>query len=535
MLKEETVQQAFELSSGELQLSATLFTPEGGLRGAVLLVFPLAEERKGALPFFVAFARSLAASGFASLLFDFAGTGDSEGDFADLPEGQFRDDLAAAHEWLRTRYPDLPLFLCGLRTGAVLAQQYATAHPDFKKVVCWSPVAGKDFVNQLLQRRMVNDMVAYGKARASRAALLEALEAGRSVDLDGYIFSPAVYRTLKALTACDPGVPVFTTPATVKYPPFWNTVGHVDLDGLIRETLLQITEDSAFAAHPQNAASSALPASCTGETDGARYIWDKPQGTPRAGLLFLHGWSGDRTGPHRLFVQFARQMAKNGTLCLRVDFLGRGLSDGDASSASIAGMTETAEACLAELRRALPVGAPVQVAAICSGCKVAITLAAAHPELDRLLLWSAESMGSLRAGATNRRKRWHTLLTYAKKLTSPETWKKLLTGRVNSKLVAKALAQKAEVRSAEEAAAEDATLEKFRDYRRQVHFFFGGSDPDAKGSAAAYEAFCKKNKIPFSLDWIPNAGHSYYGAAWTRQLLDFSERYLVKIRKPGFE
>lgn len=519
------MQTSFTLLSGEFRLAATLFAPERGLRGAALLLPPFAEERKGALPFFVAFARNLETAGFAALLFDFAGTGDSEGDFADVPEGQFLTDLAAAHQWLRTRYPGLPLVLCGLRTGAVLAQQYAAAHPDFRKVVCWSPVAGKDFVNQLLQRRMVNDMVAYGKARASRASLLEALEAGRSVDLDGYVFSGAVHRTLKTLVSCDSGVPVFTTPATVKYPPFWNTVGHVDLDGLIRETVQNIVADwpsetSEFSGNPEGSG-------IFGETGGARYVLDIPDGTPKRGLLFLHGWSGDRTGPHRLFVQFARQMAKNGTLCMRVDFIGRGLSDGIASDASIAGMAKTAEGCLAELRKALPVGAPIQIAAICSGCKVAVTLAAAHSELDRLLLWSPESMGSLRSGATGRRKRWHTLMTYAKKMTSPGTWKKLLTGKVNSGLVAKALAQKAEVRSAEEAVAEDATLKKFRSYRYPVHFFFGGSDPDAKGSSAAYETFCRKNGIPYSRDWIPNAGHSYYGDAWTRQLLNLSQRRLT--------
>ncbi|MBP5509431.1 MAG: alpha/beta fold hydrolase [Kiritimatiellae bacterium] len=531
------MQTSFSLLSGSFHLAATLFTPAHTLRGAALLVLPLAEERKGALPFFVAFARSLETAGFASLLFDFAGTGDSEGDFAHVPEGQFLSDLATAHDWLRMRYPDLPLVLCGLRTGAVLAQRYAAVHPDFRKVVCWSPVAGTDFVNQLLQRRMVNDMVAYGKARASRASLLAALEAGRSVDLDGYVFTGAVYRALKNLVADDPGVPVFTTPATVKYPPFWNTVGHVDLDGLIRETVQNIAGDGdSESSRPPEVSGGFGLSGKTGEIDGARYIWDGPEGTPERGLLFLHGWSGDRTGPHRLFVQFARRTAKNGILCLRVDFIGRGLSDGAASDASIAGMAKTAEACLAELRNALPAGAPIQIAAICSGCKVAITLAAAHPELDRLLLWSPESMGSLRAGATSRRKRWHTLLTYAKKLTSPETWKKLLTGKVNSKLVAKALAQKAEVRSAEEAATEDATLETFRFYRRPIHFFFGGSDPDAKGSSAAYEMFCRKNKIPFSLDWIPNAGHSYYGEAWTRQLLDFSERYLLAAsQKAGKE
>ena len=41
-----------------------------------------------------------------------------------------------------------------------------------------------------------------------------------------------------------------------------------------------------------------------------RAILHRPAGgAPRGAFLFLGGWSGDRQGPHRLFLLFARRLA----------------------------------------------------------------------------------------------------------------------------------------------------------------------------------------------------------------------------------
>jgi len=46
----------------------------------------------------------------------------------------------------------------------------------------------------------------------------------------------------------------------------------------------------------------------------------------RDAFVFLHGWLGCKTGPHRLFVKTARSLSQLGYLCLRFDFRGRGSS-----------------------------------------------------------------------------------------------------------------------------------------------------------------------------------------------------------------
>jgi dienelactone hydrolase len=414
---------------------------------------------------------------------------------------------------------------------------------------------------------MVNDMVAFGKAREGRAALEARLRQGETVDLDGYPVSGAFFAWLEALlptpspavpprvwsgghdpktaAACAAGADA-PLPA-LRYPPFWNTVGHVDLSALVAETAdwlaLRLppplrqgggaTGGEPPPPPPPGGATAGGELLTLGGPLSVRAALDVPEGPPAGGALFLHGWSGDRTGPHRLFTRFARQLARRGTLCIRPDFIGRGLSGGAAGDASIAGMAETAQRALEALRERLPPGAPVAVVAICSGCKVAVTLAAANPDLDRLVLWSAESMGDLRSSATGLRKTLGTLSTYARKLARPETWKKILGGKVQAGLVTKALV-KQETRSAEEAARENGVLGRFRAFRRPLLFVFGGSDPDAPGSRAAYERYCRRNGIPHTAHTIPHAGHSYYGEAWTRELCEVSLGFLEDTQRPDF-
>lgn len=518
----------------------------------MLLVPPFVEERKGALPVFVQAARALAENNIASLLFDFSGCGDSQGAFEATPPEAFEADCEAALAWLSQAFPHAPRAVLGVRAGALLAARLAARHPDTAALVLWSPVAGPDFIRQLLQRRMVNDMVAYGKAQESRAALEARLQAGEAVDLDGYPVSGAFYAWMQTLAPQPAGtVPALvisgghdaktaaayaapasaTAPLALRFPPFWNTVGHVELAPLISETVGWLSSRFSAAAPAPFAHLSPEAAAPLGECVNlsppptVRCLFDTPAATPRGGVLFLHGWSGDRTGPHRLFTRFARQLAERGFLCARPDFIGRGLSDGEASEASIARMTENAQAALDELRRRLPPGAPVAVAAICSGCKVAIALTSKNQDIAKLLLWSAESMGSLRSSATGLRKTLSALTTYARKLMRPETWKKLLSGKVQAGMVTKALV-KHEARSAEEAAWENGVLKAFRSYRNPVLFVFGGSDPDAPGSSRAYAGYCRQQGIPHAVHAIAHAGHSYYGEAWTRELFDRSCRFI---------
>ena len=74
-------------------------------------------------------------------------------------------------------------------------------------------------------------------------------------------------------------------------------------------------------------------------------VLSEPEGDPRgAGIVFLHGWTGYRIGPHRIFVEAARRLAAVGYHSLRFDFRGRGDSDGEHGTTTLDQMIDDARA-----------------------------------------------------------------------------------------------------------------------------------------------------------------------------------------------
>lgn len=540
------------INSGNRALPATCIVPER-YHASLLFILPVAEERKGALPVYLQLARQIAPAGIASLIFDLSGNGDAPGAFDDFTPTDWEQDCMAAWQWLTTHYPAPAHYILGLRYGALLATRLTAHCANLQGLVLWSPITGNALVRQLLQRHIVNEMIAYGQSRSSRAALIQNWEQGASCDLDGYLFTAAQYRGLNTLPPRSHHTPTFlcaggvtatdfipeaqTHALELRFPPFWNSVGHVDVSELIAATATWLqapTTPPASALSP-----SPSPTLCTSVEHsnmrttlatraGLSYLHQTPHTTPRAGVLFLHGWSGDRTGPHRLFTQFSRSLIALGYHTLRFDFYGRGLSQGDAGEASIARMVSDGQAALNELRQELPPHTPLSIVAICSGCKVALTLAANNPEIARLTLWSPESMGNLRSARTGMRKTRQNLITYAVKLTRLETWRKLFRGQIQTDMVAKALTRH-ETRTPAEAQWEDQVLKKLRTFRNPIDCIFGSSDPDAAGSRQAYTKFFRQNHIPATFHTIEHAGHSFYGSEWSAELFEHS---LAPLRAP---
>ena len=544
------ITQKLALERAEVLLTQIL-PPSGEIRAIVLFLLPLMEERKGTLPLVIHAAREWTGLKIGSVFFDYTGCGDSAGFLEELTPDQVDRETADVLQWIHLAYPTLPICIVGTRISSCLPSRLTRQNPpNLSALIYWSPIDGEAFLKQLFQRRMINDMVAYGKAKENRKELVERLGRGETIDLDGFALTPSLYTWLQGLRPyrgreavsiptllIDGGHDIRSAALfaetgaeclTLRYPPFWNTVGQVDLEPLIHTTGDWL--DHHLPAETQHIQFDHVEdpdyPSLSTEGDGMiRLALNRPTQEPRGGILFLPGWSGDRTGPHRIFTRAARLFAAEGYLCARVDFTGRGCSDGLASDASILQMSADAEHAYSALRALLPRGKEITVLAICSGCKVAITLAASHPELAQLILWSAESMGSLRDSTTGIRKALHMLKAYARKSVRPETWKKILRGKVDTQLVAKALV-KHEKRSQEEAQAEDCTLRRFRSFTHPILFIYGGSDPDAAGSANAYGRFCGRYRIPYRLHTIAHAGHSYYGETWSQELLTESIRFL---------
>ncbi|ANB02206.1 hydrolase 2, exosortase A system-associated [Ectothiorhodospira sp. BSL-9] len=169
---------------------------QGAARGCVLFVPPFAEEMNKSRRMVNLQARRLAAAGYAAMIPDPFGTGDSEGDFGEATWDIWLDDLDRCLDVLRQRW-NAPLVLWGLRTGCLLISDFLQRHESLRPqaTLLWQPVTqGERFLVQFLRLRMASGMM--GGTKETTGALKARLDAGEDLEIAGYRLSPSLARSL---------------------------------------------------------------------------------------------------------------------------------------------------------------------------------------------------------------------------------------------------------------------------------------------------------------------------------------------------
>lgn len=241
------------------------------IRGAFVYVHPFAEEMNKSRRMAALQSRALAAAGCAVLQIDLLGCGDSSGDFADATWSDWIADVVLGARWLRTRYPGAPLWLWGLRAGALLACEAAARLDEPCRLLFWQPPPrGKPLLQQFLRLATMRELLDGGE-KGLTDALRAALTAGDSIDVAGYRVAAALARGLEAATLAPPPrceravwleVSPHPTPgpaaaATIAQwsaagidvefrsapgPAFWNTVEIEEAPALLAATLAALDE-----------------------------------------------------------------------------------------------------------------------------------------------------------------------------------------------------------------------------------------------------------------------------------------------------
>ncbi len=124
------------------RLFGMLHRPEGTARGAVLFLHGFGGHRAEAGRLFVRTARRLLSRGIASLRFDFAGSGDSEGEDTDSTILSQLEDAVVAFQLLQgtTRSEPSALGVLGYSLGGAVAALLC-ARVTFQTLVLWAPVS----------------------------------------------------------------------------------------------------------------------------------------------------------------------------------------------------------------------------------------------------------------------------------------------------------------------------------------------------------------------------------------------------------
>jgi len=179
----------------------------------LLFCDPFAEEKKCAHRVLVEAAREFCEADIGCVRFDYRGTGDSPGEFAEATPELWVEDILAAVAFMRQEVKVRTLGLLGLRLGAALALRAAEAGEQVDFLVLWEPIiSGRQYLHQNLRRSMIKAMLT--EAEAFDAGRVRQAQEDDFFDFDGYPVSAEMRRQIEAVDLlADP--PQFGGPALV--------------------------------------------------------------------------------------------------------------------------------------------------------------------------------------------------------------------------------------------------------------------------------------------------------------------------------
>jgi len=143
-----------------------------------------------------ALAQALNRAGFASLMFDFYATGDSEGEFETADWATWQNDLRSVLAFARNHLSYLRIQLFGLRAAALhiadLVADQVVAQ-DIDQCVFWQPVLdGAEHLDQFLRLRLAANLMLDQKDAVTREtthSLRNLAQSEGNVEVAGYALS----------------------------------------------------------------------------------------------------------------------------------------------------------------------------------------------------------------------------------------------------------------------------------------------------------------------------------------------------------
>lgn len=532
-------------------------------RAVAVLVPPFAEEKKAAQRALVEVAWGLAAAGCETWRFDFRGTGDSSGDHGEVDLDDWLADLRAVVAEAREAVPDRPLILLGLRLGASLAW-LAAADPSLAadSLVLWEPLpSGSGYMRQNRQKSQLRRELTAGEGPAAIAGGGDF----PAFDFDGFLVSGGLHRGLAGVDLLSGPLPhcrralmlQISGTARLKKPledlrdrlasagvevllenvaveAFWSSIGLVDTEPVRERTITWLAnapgplslqgETLSEPASPVEVQSGVLAEALAFQSGDQRcqgVLYRPASGEVERAVVLLHGWSGYRIGPGRLLTRAARALAGAGCAACSFDFRGRGESEWSVAEASLNSMIRDAARAVPLVCERTGAGR-VTLLGLCSGSEVAIGAGLSDPRIDGLVLWSAPIFSGNFDFARRARRGRAMLARYARKLLCAETWAKLFSGRLNWRLIARAVTGG---RSSEDAAVADkapetgAQMAEFAAFGGRLLFIHGGHDPETAPSREFYQRFVESAGLPHRFHLIDGANHNFFSRAWQDEVI----------------
>lgn len=189
-------------STGKLFAIYYPISEKNSCQKALIHVPAFAEEMNTSRKKVALQAREFRKQGYAVLILDLFGTGESDGDFGDATWKIWLQNIDTAIEWLHQQ--DIKtITLWGMRVGALLSRDFVHRYPyRVQRLILSQPVLNGDvFVTQLLRLRVAAAMMNPDAPREKTADLKQQLQNGQKIEVAGYWLNPALIKPLMACRA----------------------------------------------------------------------------------------------------------------------------------------------------------------------------------------------------------------------------------------------------------------------------------------------------------------------------------------------
>jgi len=356
-------ERPFYLAVGGELVAVVRHAALGHARAAVVLAGPMSLERSHAALTWVRWARTLARSGYEVFRFDYRAVGESSGDFREQSLDTWLEDLSAvvAH----AKGAGLPVWLVGLRLGALLGKRLFD-EGACDGLIAWDPpTGGRPMLMDMLRRKLAADYMELAGERKTRDAYVRELETGEIVEVEGYHWSPSLWRSAPGhvfgevrrrsgrwLVIHLDGRPAERLPDAAHFasvripkPPFWLQSGTLvpdvaDLFAVTQAHLDAWTGELGARPTTQGSVDGAAQGTLRRgvarklevlDLDGGRCVgtWHLPPGrSSSVGLLWLNFGYVPRDGHGGLATQASDVLAARGVPCFRYDLPGLGDAPG---------------------------------------------------------------------------------------------------------------------------------------------------------------------------------------------------------------
>lgn len=254
-------------------------------------------------------------------------------------------------------------------------------------------------------------------------------------------------------------------------------------------------------------------------------------------VIFLHGWSGYRTGPHDIFVRISRRLALLGFCCIRFDFGGRGFSDGDQLAVNFPSMLSDLHIVIDDVTKRENITHIILIG-MCSGARLGLYYIKhmTHGKISHLIEISSPPLNELGDNTKMEVCKFNNNLKgYLNKVFDINTYKKVLSREVNYRQIMKIMISPfmnvAKINDLKTVQAKRWEKRGTKFFKGEVLSIHGGKDPETILSVGQIEKMLEENEIPMRKCIIEDGNHGFYSLHWEQEILEIIESWIFKFYK----